>query len=85
MMVDPMFYAIFFDVEKPQTAEFALNKRIEEKVYNNLIDEAIPQKEVQLIVDDAPVWYTVESRKTFQIWNTVDNHYFIILEIKRKV
>lgn len=83
-MVEPMFYAVFFDVDKPQTVENSINKRIQQKEFNNLVDEAVPDKEVLLAIDNVQHWYIITSRKTFQIWNTVDNHFFIVLEIKKK-
>ncbi len=68
MLVDPMYYAIFFDVDKPQTHEHALNKRIEYKTYRNLTD-SIEGKQVELHSDKVAT-YQVISVKTFNICNT---------------
>jgi hypothetical protein len=84
-MIEPMYHAVFFDTDIPQTRGNALNKRIKLKEYLNLTDE-FPGKEVQLLPhgSEDPSTYIVTSVKTFHIYNTVDNSFFVICEVKRK-
>lgn len=78
MLIDPIYYAIFYDIEFPLNLYYAMNKRITKKQFDNLSDN-LPFKTVSL--DN--VNYQILNTKTFNIVNTVDNHIFLICEIKK--
>ncbi len=83
MQIDPMYYGVFFDVDKPEMA--AIATRIEQIKYLNISDNLI-QKEVKLLMPDGEFkWYMVLSARSFKIENSVDNTYFAVcncVEIK---
>ena len=83
MRIEPIYYAIFYDVSKPKTLAYAMNKRISEKQWINLTD-GIECKEVELRRDDDSklTHYKVLGHVTFQIFNTVDNHYYAVFDVK---
>ena len=78
MLIDPIYYIVFYDVNLPFTSLYAMNKRITEKQFKNIADD-MPCKTVSLNDTD----YQILNTKTFNIINTVDNHIFIICEIKK--
>lgn len=83
MLIEPMYYAVFFDVDLPQTVQYALNKRMDQKQYNNLTD-GIEGKNLELQTINGKVsLYRLISTKTFLITNTVDNCYYVICEVKK--
>lgn len=80
-MIEPIYYAVLYDVAKPKTVEFAVNKRITRNSYVNLTD-GIEGKEVTIKGDETKI-YKVLSVATFSILNTVDNHFFVICDCEK--
>lgn len=78
MLIDPIYYAVFFDINLPATSLYAMNKRITESQFKNIAD-GLPGKNISLDGKD----YQIINTKTFNIINTVDNHIFIICEVKK--
>lgn len=79
MLIDPIYYAVFYDIAFPYDVQHAMNKRISKMKYLNLLDNAVLTKTVFLNNRK----YAIVGKKTFQIINTVDNHLFIICEVKK--
>ena len=42
-MSEAKFYAVFYDVEKPQTRKYALTLKINKEKFANLLDDAMPE------------------------------------------
>ena len=83
MLAQPIYYAIFYDIDKPKNHYNAMNKRILEKQYFNLID-GLEGKEVELRSADGLLGkYRVVMTSTFHIFNSVDNHFFAIVDCKK--
>lgn len=83
MLIEPIYYAIFYDIAKPKTAFHAINKRIKKEMFHNLVD-GNGAKEVDLKEKDGVVTkYQIVSISTFQITNTVDNHLFAICDCEK--
>lgn len=82
MMIEPIYYSVFYDVDKPRQVDHAINKRIDEKVFNNLTDDTGP-KEVILKIEGKEINYQIVSVSTFNISNTVDNHFFVVCDCKK--
>ncbi len=79
MLVEPMYYAIFYDVAFPKNDKYAMKKRINYFKYLNLTDDVFFNKEVEL----DKVKYRILSHSTFTISNTVDNHLFVICDVEK--
>lgn len=80
MVTAPIYYAVFYDVNKPKTSYFAMHKRISEKQWFNITD-GIEGKSVQLrSVDDKIANYKIISQSIFSILNSVDNSFFVICD-----
>lgn len=89
-MTQPIFYAIFYDVAFPKTYHHSMFKVVTKAVFENLSEELkdkypIFTKEVELkFNDDSPfVKYLVEHVTTFQIYNSVENHVYVVCDIKK--
>lgn len=83
MNIEPMYYGVFYDTDKPKTTYFAMHKRISEKTYFNLTD-GMEGKNVELRnVDDKIAKYKINSISTFSIFNSVDNHYFAVCDCEK--
>lgn len=78
MLVEPMFYVIFYDVAFPRTDKYAMKKRINYFKFMNLTD-GILQKEVEL----DKVKYRVIQYLTFSIVNSVDNTLYLVCDIEK--
>ena len=72
MLIDPIYYAVFFLDDVPR------HKRIEKKQYDNLTDDLSAEK--QIMIEGKT--YHIKSFQTFNICNTVDNHFFVIIQLK---
>jgi hypothetical protein len=60
-----------------------MNKRIPERLFNNLCDGFVG-KEVELrSADDKIFRYRILNHSTFQIFNSIDNNYFVICDCKK--
>lgn len=82
-MIEPIYYAVFYDVARPKNHMYAMNKRVLEKQYNNLTDDC-GGKEIELrSYDDKIAKYRVLNHCTFSIFNSVDNHYFVVCECEK--
>lgn len=79
MLVEPMYYAIFYDVAFPKNDKYAMKKRINYFKYLNLTDDVFFNKEVEL----DKVKYRILSHSTFTISNTVYNHLFVICDVEK--
>jgi hypothetical protein len=79
MLVEAMYFAIFFDVDKPRNDKFAIKRRINYAKYINLTDEVVPDKEVEL--DE--IKYKIVDHLTFNIINSVDNHHILVCGIEK--
>jgi len=78
MLIDPIYYVVFYDINLPFTPLYAMSKRVTENQFKNIAD-GMPCKTVSLDNVD----YQILNTKTFNIVNTVDNHIFLICEIKK--
>jgi len=82
MLIDPMYYATFFDVERP--LEKAITTRIERNKFVNLTDDIV-QKEVVLMLPNGTFQdFKVLEVKTFSIINSVDNTHIAVCNVERK-
>ncbi len=79
MLVDPMYYAVFYDVALPKTDEHAMKKRITYFKYRNLTDGIFEEK--QVVLDG--VEYRITQQSTFSIVNSVDNHQILICDVEK--
>lgn len=83
MLIEPIYYAIFYDTAKPKMVQYAHNKRIDKKIFHNIIDD-MGNKEVKLKGYDGDINnYRILSISTFQITNTVDNHLFVVCDCEK--
>jgi hypothetical protein len=88
-MSEAKFYAVFYDVEKPQTRKYAITLKINKEKFANLLDDAIPDKTVELKFNDGVVTnYEIKHRLTFWTndFNIVDGqeqNCFIICIVKK--
>jgi hypothetical protein len=83
MLIQPIYYAVFYDIAKPKTAHYAVNKRIDKRVFHNLVDD-MGTKDIELKNSEGVFEkYRVISISTFQIVNTVDNHLFAVCECEK--
>jgi hypothetical protein len=80
MLIEPMFYAIFYDVDHPKDVANAMLKRIDKNKYINISDGLI-QKNVFLNKDR----YTILSAATFNIVNSIDNTFFVVCDVKKQL
>lgn len=78
-MIEPMYFEVFFDVDKPKDDRFAMKMRITYYKYLNLIDGMIPNKEVDLSIGKCRIISYIK----FSIINTVDNHHFVICDVEK--
>lgn len=82
-------FAVFFDVDKPAIRKNALVLKVDENKFANLLDEAVPDKNVELkFTDGASSHYTIESRQTFwtnefDILEGQTSNCFIICNVKK--
>ncbi len=83
MRIEPIYYAVFYDLEKPKQIQYAMNKRIDRSQYKNLIDD-MEGKTVELRTNGGvPANYKIISVATFIITNTVDNHLFVVCDCEK--
>ena len=82
MLIQPIYYAIFYDLAKPKTAHYAMNKRIDKRMFHNLIDD-MGNKTINLKVEGKVSTYKIVFISTFQITNTVDNHLFAVCDCEK--
>lgn len=83
MQTSATYVAVFYDIDKPKTWLYAMNKRIPERLFNNLCD-GFEGKQVELRAnDDFLANYTVVAHRTFQIFNSIDNCYYVICDCKK--
>lgn len=88
-MSEAKFYAVFFDVAKPQNRNNALVVKVEKKKFANLLNEAVPDKKVELKFNDGAVAnYTIKSRQNFwtndfNIVDGQDQKCFIICNVEK--
>lgn len=85
MLIDPIYYAVFYDVAKPKHAGNAMNKRIDKKIFKNLVDDN--GSKTVLLKDSSGTCtdYKIISVSTFTITNTVDNHLFAVCDCEKIV
>jgi len=76
MLIDPMYYAVFYDIAFPRNDKYAMRKKINYYKWMNLTD-GIGEKQVEL---DGSKYVIVEMR-TFKMLNTVDNTLFLICDV----
>ncbi len=83
MLIEPIYYAVFYNTAKPKHIGNAINKRIDKRTYHNLVDDAgtktVELKNTAGIVTN----YKIISVATFLIRNTVDNHLFAICDCEK--
>lgn len=83
MLIEPIYYAVFFDRAKPKDVQHALNKRITATNYKNLTDDN-GTKTVELKTAAGRVAsFSIVSVATFNISNTVDNHFFVVCDVEQ--
>ncbi len=65
-MTESKYYAVFFNVDYPAIRKNALVLKIDKNKFDNLIDEAVPGKTVELkFKDGEEKKYEIESRQNF--------------------
>lgn len=79
MLIDPMYYAVFYDVELPKNDKYAMKKRINYHKYMKITEGDLSEKNVEL----DGVQYEVFSISTFRIQNSVDNTLFAVCNVKK--
>jgi len=85
MLVEPMYYAIFYDISLPMDVYNAMHKRINYAKYKNITDGVI-RKVVELVNKDGTAFsYNVISSKTFCIVNSIDNTYFVVCCVEKVI
>lgn len=78
MLIDPMYYAVFYDVTKPKDDRFAMRKRINYFKYINLTD-GMEEKTVEL----DGVKYKITEVRSFKVINPVDNTLFLVCDVEK--
>jgi len=78
MLMYPMYYVVFYDIDKPKTIGNAMNKRIDRSQWINICDGII-EKTVELDKE----MFKIISVSTFNIINTVDNTLFAVCDVKK--
>ncbi len=79
MLIDPMYYVIFYDMALPRDDEHAMKKRINYFKYIHLTEEPVEGKEVEL----DSVKYKIKYQSTFRIINSTDNTMFLICDVEK--
>lgn len=79
MLVDAMYFAVFFDMAQPKDDRFAMKKRINYFKYLNITDGIVFNKEIEL----DKVKYRIKAHSTFSIINSIDNHHFVICDVEK--
>lgn len=83
MLIDPIYYAIFYDVDKPKDFINAMNKRINRRMFFNL-DDDFSGKTVELKTHEGIIGsYKLISTTSFKIENSIDNNFFIICNVEK--
>lgn len=88
-MTEAKFYSVFYDVAMPQNRNNALVLKVNKEKFANLLDEAIPDKNVELKFNNGVVSnYIIESRQTFwtnefDLMNGQESNCFIICVVKK--
>lgn len=77
MLVDPMYYVVFFDVD--DLKNISRNKRVHKNEFKNIID-GYSEKEITL---ENNTKYKIVEVRTFNIRNTVDNTFFAVCDIQK--
>lgn len=86
MLIQPMYFAVFYDVKFPKDVLHAMSKRIDLNKFTNLTDGIISKfVELDSIVDEQvkKETYKVLNFSTFNINNSVDNHYLVICDVEK--
>lgn len=83
MQIEPIYYAVFYDLAKPKVIQHAMNKRIDRAQFKNLIDEMETKNVILKNGDGAIHNYKIVSVATFIIRNTVDNHLFVVCDCEK--
>ena len=78
MLIDPMYYAVFYDVALPKDDRYAMRKKITYFKYINLTDD-MGQKSVEL----DGVKYNIKEIRTFKVLNTIDNTLYLIADVEK--
>lgn len=83
MHIQPIFYAIFYDMEKPKTIKYAMHKRIDASIYRNLTDDN-GIKEVELKDHEGNVSrYRIPSMLTFKIENSIECNLYVVCNCEK--
>lgn len=83
-MYDKAYIAVFFDVDLPALPNEARQIRLTKDKYINLMDNALPDKTVELVEKDKSIAnYSIVSRRVFHLKNSVDNTMFLICDVKK--
>lgn len=65
-MTEAKFYSVFFDIAKPAIRKNALVLKIDKNKFENLLDEAVPGKSVELKFNDGEEKeYEIVHRQNF--------------------
>lgn len=83
MLIQPIYYIVFYDLSKPKTAYYAITKRVDKKQFHNILDD-MGVKQMDLKNRNGEVGrFTLKSVSTFQIVNTVDNTLIAVCECQK--
>ena len=88
-MTEAKFYVVFFDVAKPAIRKNALVLKIDKNKFANLLDDAIPDKSVELCFNNGVIErYVIEDRQTFwtneySMTEGQESNCFIICNVKK--
>jgi len=77
MLIDPMYYIVFFDVDDSKNV--SRNKRVFVNEFKNITDG---YSEKEIILENNQKYKIVEVR-IFNIRNTVDNTIYAVCDIKK--
>ncbi len=91
-MSEVKHFVVFYDVDKPQVRKNALVLKVDSLKFNNLMDEAVPEKNVELKFNDGAITNCIiVSRQNFwtseydMINGQVSNCFLICVVKKIKV
>jgi len=82
-MESTSYTVVFFDTALPALPQNQNLKRINYSQWQNLVDEAIPGKTVQLTCNQVTQEYKIINYRIVHVKNLVDNTLFLICDVEK--
>lgn len=82
-MPNTTYIAVFFDTALPATPPNARYKTINHNQFKNLVDEAMPDKTIELVSNQETNLYSIANHRIFHLKNAVDDTMFLICDLQK--